>query len=86
MPLIYVPPVPFTLIETLCVLRYMRKVRDSLRKDLMELQERIRAGNNGAHDSAVLALDAETAIVEESIRKLWEAYNATVPPPASSVP
>lgn len=81
MPLVLAPPVSFTLIEILCNLRYMRKVRDDLKKDLRELQERVRAGHDGHHDSAALALDAEIAIVEEVIRKLWESYNATVPPP-----
>lgn len=86
MPLVYAPPVTFSLIEILCTLRYMRKVRDDLQKDLRELQERMRAGHDGHHNSATLALDAEIAIVEETIRKLWEAYNATAPPPPHSTP
>lgn len=86
MPLVYVPPVTLSLIECLCVLRYMRKVRDDLRRDLRELEERIKSGVDGVHQTTAMALDAEIAIVEEAIRKLWEAYNATAPPPPQSVP
>lgn len=77
--MITVRPVPLSLLECLAVLRYMRKVRDDLRKDLRELQERMRAGHDGNHNAATMALDAEIAIIEEAIRKLWESYNAAVP-------
>lgn len=72
--------VDLTHVEAFTNLRYMRNVRNQLRTALRELQERIRAEHDGAHNAAALVLDAELAIVEELVRKLWGATGATGPP------
>lgn len=52
----------------------MRAIRDSLRRDLNELEERMRAGHDGVISQAHRVLDAELGIVDESVRLLQEAY------------
>lgn len=64
----------FTLVVLLSTLRHMRAIRDSLRRDLNELEERMRAGHDGAISQAHRVLDAELGIVDESVRLLQEAY------------
>lgn len=64
----------FTLVVLLSTLRHMRAIRDSLRRDLNELEERMRAGHDGVISQAHRVLDAELGIVDESVRLLQEAY------------
>lgn len=73
-------PVDFTHVESFTALRHLRTVRDQLRAALRELQERVRLGHDGAHDAAVMILDAELAIIDEVVRKLWASTGATGPP------
>lgn len=66
--------VKFNLVVLLSTLRHMRVVRDNIKRDLHELEERMRAGHDGVLGQAHRVLDAELAIVEESVRLMQEAY------------
>lgn len=75
--------VVFPLINLLSTLRHMRNMRDALKKDLQDLKDRQKSGHDGSHNAAILALDAELMIVEDSVKILWTAWNT---PPVSPAP
>lgn len=72
-------PISFNLTELLSALRHMRRIRDELRQAIRELQERMRLGHDGHHNAAMVVLTGELAVVEECVRKLWEAFQHATP-------
>jgi hypothetical protein len=60
--------VVLTRVELQCGLRQLRLQRERLQIDLTNLNKR---KVNAATQGAILALDAELAILDEVIRKLW---------------
>jgi len=69
-----VKTVSVTMIETNCALRHLRPVRDKMYRDLMLMEEQIRAGNDGTLKDAHRSLDTEIVIIDNLLRKLWETY------------
>jgi hypothetical protein len=67
--------VVFPLVNLVSTLHHMRSVRDCIKRDMHILEEGVKSGHDHVHNnSAVLALEAELSIVEESVRLLWQAY------------
>lgn len=64
-------PVQLTRLEVFWLLRRLRRDRDAIAEDLLLLEERVRAGVNGHLKGAYIALDADRAIAEGVIAKLW---------------
>lgn len=60
-----------TVLECMWMLRWLRELRDRKREDLLLLEERIRGGYNGDLVPAHRAVDADIAIADELIRKIW---------------
>lgn len=69
-----------TLLECMWMLRWLRALRDEKREDLMRLEERIKGGHNGDLVAAHRALDADIAIADEIIRKIWLSCGPAPPP------
>lgn len=69
-------PLQITMLEANCGLRHLRPIRNKLHKDLLLMEERIRAGENGSVTEAHRVMDAEISTLDEMIRKLWEVYTS----------
>lgn len=57
--------------EVFCLLRHVRQQRLALGVDMEQLEERRRSGHDGALDGAWIALDADAAILDGVLRRLW---------------
>lgn len=63
----------FTLLEAYVLLRQLRSRHKELDDDMMALEERrLRGGHDGELDAAWHALDADSTILEDVLRRLWE--------------
>ena len=61
------------IVEVRVMLRHLRSRHALLDADMMGLEERIiRGGYNGHLDSAWRALDGDSVILEDVLRRLWE--------------
>lgn len=66
--------VGLTMLEGVVMLRHLRVQQQLLGRDMMALEERrTRGGYNGTLDAAYRALDADSQILADVIRRLWEA-------------
>lgn len=65
------PPVNFTRLECLWLLRRIRADRDGFKENLLALEERIRGGHNGDLVNGHHAISADVAIADGIIQKLW---------------
>ena len=65
-------PLTLNCVERLCALRYFRSVKDRLDMGMLELQEKINGSVDVLHNTdAYRALDADKAVIDTIIRKLW---------------
>lgn len=65
------PPLRLTQLELMWLLRRLRADKQQLQDDMTLLRERIHAGNNGQLVAGYQALDADAAVADEIIRKIW---------------
>lgn len=75
--------------EALWLLRRLRAAKVHMQEDMIALEERVQGGHNGDLSQAHHIIDAEVAICDGIIRKLWhctgvDPYNngKTLPVPA----
>lgn len=63
---------PLSGVERLCALRYLRSSKDRVNMGLIELQEKVQlCVDTTANADAYRALDADKAVLDTIIRKLW---------------
>lgn len=60
-----------TAVEISCALRHLRVRRDALYSDMLLLEERERAGEDGAVRGALLVVAGELSLLDGVIRHLW---------------
>lgn len=60
-----------TLVETVCLLRNLRDRRDAMRLDVLALEERIRAGEDGLIKGAHAVLEADVFVLDGILAKIW---------------
>lgn len=70
-----------TVLECMWMLRWLRALRDQKKEELLLIEERIRTGHNGDLVAGHRAIDADIAIADEIIRKIWLTCG---PAPAST--
>lgn len=75
-----------TVLECMWMLRWLRALRDQKKDDLLQIEERIRSGHNGDLVAGHRAIDADIAIADEIIRKIWLTCGPAPPPTAPPVP
>lgn len=70
-----VPPksVTFTRLQTMWLLRRLRADRDEMNENLMAIEERIKAGENGSLSNGHIAISADCKIAQEIITMLWRS-------------
>jgi hypothetical protein len=68
-----------TLLECMWMLRWLRALRDRKKEELLLIEEQIRAGHDGSLVAGHRAIDADIAIADEIIRKIWMTCGPTSP-------
>lgn len=66
-------PCQFTRLQTLWLIRRLRKERRALKDDLLLVEERIRGGHNGPLNGVHIALSADLMIAREITGELWRS-------------
>lgn len=69
-----------SLIETVCLLRNLRDRKDAMALDVLALEERIRAGEDGSLKGAHAALSTDVQILTGILAKIWNLWSPTFSP------
>jgi hypothetical protein len=60
-----------TKVEQVCLLRHIRASRDRFAHEILGLEERVRAGEDGAIKTDLVAHNADIFILDTIINKTW---------------